>query len=306
MGNDELSNSRTILDQVFWAGVTPPPQGDVQPAAKDAPHEPATVLLTQASPPPVAPQQVLDTDNRIQPGEIAGGDVSPVAISAAADRHEPKADTSEPEPAQEIPSVSSPAVQPTLIDADVGREQLLIMLQGATASEETPSADSRAAVDRHEPKAEASEPEPAQEIPPVSSPAVQPTLIDDADAAHQQFRMMLQAEAAGEEAPPADSSAAADADAGEREPAHQPVRVELQDVLKSPSLDDKKRGEIDALMETLRRNLDKIEQHGKRADALLKRMQMHSREALVNIGTPAPMPLPDESLPYPEEVRRSA
>jgi hypothetical protein len=306
MGNDQRSDSRTILDQVFWAGVAPPSQADVQPPAKDAPHEPAAVLLTQASPPPVEPEQVLDTNNRIQPEAIACEDAAPVEISAAADRHEPKADVSEPEPAQEIASISSPAVQPTLIDADVARQQLLIMLQGATASEETPPADSRAAADRHEPKAEASEPGPAQEIPTISSPAVQPALIKDVDVAHEQFRIMLQGATAGEEAPPTDSSAAADADTGEREPAHQPVRVELQDVLKNTSLNDKRRGEIAELMETLRRNLDKIEQHGQRADALLKKMQMHSREALVNIGPPASAPLPDESLSYPVDARRSA
>jgi signal transduction histidine kinase len=42
--------------------------------------------------------------------------------------------------------------------------------------------------------------------------------------------------------------------------------------------DDKTRAEIDELTETLRANLDKIEQHGKRADSIVKNMLMHSRE----------------------------
>ena len=42
--------------------------------------------------------------------------------------------------------------------------------------------------------------------------------------------------------------------------------------------DDKTRGEITELAETLRDNLDKIVQHGKRADAIVKNTLLHSRE----------------------------
>jgi two-component system, NtrC family, sensor kinase len=52
---------------------------------------------------------------------------------------------------------------------------------------------------------------------------------------------------------------------------------ELQDALKGP-LDDKARAEIADLANTLRGNLDKIVQHGKRADAIVKNMLLHSRE----------------------------
>ena len=41
---------------------------------------------------------------------------------------------------------------------------------------------------------------------------------------------------------------------------------------------DKNRGEVAELMETLRGNLDKVIQHGKRADAIVKNMLQHSRE----------------------------
>jgi signal transduction histidine kinase len=44
-------------------------------------------------------------------------------------------------------------------------------------------------------------------------------------------------------------------------------------------LNEKKRGEITELMDTLRGNLDKIVQHGKRADAIVKNMLLHSRES---------------------------
>jgi two-component system NtrC family sensor kinase len=53
---------------------------------------------------------------------------------------------------------------------------------------------------------------------------------------------------------------------------------ELQGALKSGSLDDRARGEIAELANTLRGNLDKIVQHGKRADAIVKNMLLHSRE----------------------------
>ena len=52
---------------------------------------------------------------------------------------------------------------------------------------------------------------------------------------------------------------------------------ELQDTLKGP-IDDKARAEIKELTATLRGNLDKVVQHGKRADAIVKNMLLHSRE----------------------------
>jgi GAF domain-containing protein len=52
---------------------------------------------------------------------------------------------------------------------------------------------------------------------------------------------------------------------------------ELQDTLKGP-LDDRARVEIKELTDTLKGNLDKIVHHGKRADAIVKNMLLHSRE----------------------------
>jgi signal transduction histidine kinase len=52
---------------------------------------------------------------------------------------------------------------------------------------------------------------------------------------------------------------------------------ELQDALKRP-IDDKVRAEIKELTDTLKGNLDKIVQHGRRADAIVKNMLLHSRE----------------------------
>ena len=70
---------------------------------------------------------------------------------------------------------------------------------------------------------------------------------------------------------------------------------ELRDTLKGP-LDDKARAEINELTDTLRSNLDKVVQHGKRADAIVKNMLLHSREGsgehrVVDINT-----LVEESL----------
>ena len=53
---------------------------------------------------------------------------------------------------------------------------------------------------------------------------------------------------------------------------------ELQEALKDISLNEKRRSEITELMETLRSNLEKVMQHGKRADAIVKNMLLHSRE----------------------------
>src|SRR5262249_15447040 len=71
---------------------------------------------------------------------------------------------------------------------------------------------------------------------------------------------------------------------------------ELQEALKDVSLNEKRRGEITELIDTLRGNLDKVVQHGKRADAIVKNMLLHSREGsgehrLVNINA-----LVEESL----------
>jgi signal transduction histidine kinase len=53
---------------------------------------------------------------------------------------------------------------------------------------------------------------------------------------------------------------------------------ELQEALGRMKSDDKTRTEITELTNTLRDNLDKIVQHGKRADAIVKNMLLHSRE----------------------------
>jgi len=53
---------------------------------------------------------------------------------------------------------------------------------------------------------------------------------------------------------------------------------DLQDALKGISLDNKMRAEIDDLTKTLRGNLEKVVQHGKRADGIVKNMLLHSRE----------------------------
>ena len=53
---------------------------------------------------------------------------------------------------------------------------------------------------------------------------------------------------------------------------------ELQEAIGDVSLNEKRRNEITELMDTLRGNLDKVVQHGKRADAIVKNMLLHSRQ----------------------------
>jgi two-component system NtrC family sensor kinase len=78
------------------------------------------------------------------------------------------------------------------------------------------------------------------------------------------------------------------------------VSVELIDELKETlghvQADEKTRADIDDLANTLRDNLDKVVQHGKRADSIVKNMLLHSRQGsgehrLVDINT-----LVEESL----------
>src|SRR5262249_17475258 len=53
---------------------------------------------------------------------------------------------------------------------------------------------------------------------------------------------------------------------------------ELSDVLKPVALPGKVREEVEELTGTLKDNLGKVEQHGKRADSIVKNMLLHSRE----------------------------
>ena len=53
---------------------------------------------------------------------------------------------------------------------------------------------------------------------------------------------------------------------------------ELGDALKPVALDDKKREELDELTRLLKGNLEKVVQHGQRADSIVKNMLLHSRE----------------------------
>jgi C4-dicarboxylate-specific signal transduction histidine kinase len=53
---------------------------------------------------------------------------------------------------------------------------------------------------------------------------------------------------------------------------------ELQDALGSAQLDSKLRTEISEIADMLRGNLNKVVQHGKRADSIVKNMLLHSRQ----------------------------
>jgi GAF domain-containing protein len=54
---------------------------------------------------------------------------------------------------------------------------------------------------------------------------------------------------------------------------------ELNDALKPVALDNKVRKEVDELTAMLKDNLEKVVQHGKRADSIVKNMLLHSRES---------------------------
>ena len=54
---------------------------------------------------------------------------------------------------------------------------------------------------------------------------------------------------------------------------------ELNDVLKTAALNDRLQMEVDELTRTLKDNLEKVVQHGRRADSIVKNMLLHSRES---------------------------
>jgi signal transduction histidine kinase len=58
--------------------------------------------------------------------------------------------------------------------------------------------------------------------------------------------------------------------------------TELQEALADVCLNEKRRNEVTELMDTLRDNLDKVVQHGKRADTIVKNMLLHSRSDSAN------------------------
>src|SRR5438477_1472136 len=71
---------------------------------------------------------------------------------------------------------------------------------------------------------------------------------------------------------------------------------ELQDVLKPAEMADKTREEIDELTHMLKDNLEKVVQHGKRADSIVKNMLLHSREGAGEARPADINALLDESL----------
>jgi signal transduction histidine kinase len=58
--------------------------------------------------------------------------------------------------------------------------------------------------------------------------------------------------------------------------------TELREILAKAPLDEKTRGEVDDLADTLKGNLEKVVQHGKRADSIVKNMLLHSRQGSGN------------------------
>jgi hypothetical protein len=52
----------------------------------------------------------------------------------------------------------------------------------------------------------------------------------------------------------------------------------MNDVLKGAALDQKPREELEELAQILKSNLEKVVQHGRRADSIVKNMLLHSRQ----------------------------
>ena len=71
---------------------------------------------------------------------------------------------------------------------------------------------------------------------------------------------------------------------------------ELNDTLKAAALTDKMRDEVGDLTKLLKENLEKVVQHGKRADSIVKNMLLHSREGSGEQRSADVNALVDESL----------
>ncbi|HSF95438.1 MAG TPA: PAS-domain containing protein, partial [Thermohalobaculum sp.] len=73
---------------------------------------------------------------------------------------------------------------------------------------------------------------------------------------------------------------------------------ELADILEAPiqALDDEARDDAEDLLATVRENLGKINQHGRRADSIVKNMLLHSREGPAEQQTAALNPIAEEAL----------
>jgi two-component system, NtrC family, sensor kinase len=71
---------------------------------------------------------------------------------------------------------------------------------------------------------------------------------------------------------------------------------EMIGVLDSAGLDEAKLRELDEIRRLLRSNLDKVVQHGKRADAIVKNMLLHSRSGTVEHRSVEINAIVDESL----------
>jgi PAS domain S-box-containing protein len=71
---------------------------------------------------------------------------------------------------------------------------------------------------------------------------------------------------------------------------------ELCDVLAEASLEAKRREELDEIRELLKSNLEKVVQHGKRADSIVKNMLLHSRSGAGEQRSADVIALVDESL----------
>ncbi|HSQ20778.1 MAG TPA: histidine kinase dimerization/phospho-acceptor domain-containing protein, partial [Blastocatellia bacterium] len=71
---------------------------------------------------------------------------------------------------------------------------------------------------------------------------------------------------------------------------------EMNEVLADAEIAGKKREELDEIRELLKSNLEKVVQHGKRADSIVKNMLLHSREGSGEQRSADINALVDESL----------
>jgi signal transduction histidine kinase len=71
---------------------------------------------------------------------------------------------------------------------------------------------------------------------------------------------------------------------------------ELRAALKAAPFDEAARAEVDEIAETIKGNLDKVVQHGRRADSIVKNMLLHSREGTAELRSVDLNAIAEESL----------
>jgi hypothetical protein len=107
--SDQNSESKTLLDQLFWGTTATSTPTCELPNDEAAPSETNASLPHASSP---ALDRIDGSNIPTQPTETTTQETAPADSRAGPERHHPENEARQSEPAEELPSVRRPAVQP--------------------------------------------------------------------------------------------------------------------------------------------------------------------------------------------------